>query len=153
MAERIYGLLEAMEKFVDGGVHLGFMNKILLDENRLLEFVDALKDSLPAEIQQAKTLLNARNEILGKAKEDALKTRESLQKSLQDPQVHSADRDRANRLLQDAHREALYIRQEADAYVEQSLMKVHRLLANLDREILNGLQVLGREESRAGQVG
>lgn len=152
MAERIYGLLKELDHFIDGGIHIGFINRVLLDETRVLEFVEAIRESLPGEIQQARTLLNARQEILRKANEDAKQRQDSLSQVMQDPQIHSADRERANRMLQDARREALYIRQEADAYVEQSLKRVHRLLAAMDQEVMNGLAYLGREDS-AGQVG
>lgn len=146
MAERIYGLLKEFEQFLDGGVHLTMVNKVVLDERKLYEFLGALEEVLPGEIRQAKTLLNARQDILRKANEEAQRRHEALPSALQDVSIHSADRERANRMLQDARREALFIRQEADAYVEKSLLRLSKMLTSMNQEVKNGLEYIGSTE-------
>ncbi len=63
-------LLEEFDEVLDGGMKLPG-KRTLLDAERIRELVDDIRLNIPAEIKQAKNIVNDRTEIITRAKSEA----------------------------------------------------------------------------------
>jgi len=64
-------LLDMLEAHVAEGRRVVFSNRIMVDEGEFMAIIDQLRDSIPAEIQQARRVLQDRQQIILEAQEEA----------------------------------------------------------------------------------
>lgn len=145
MSQRVLGLLDQFERMVDGALHLGWINKVVLDEKQTHEFFRAIREALPGEIHAARQVLENKEKILSGAREEADSRRQRLEDMLQAEPQSSKARERVNRILQEAHAEAALIRHEADDYAHSVLHKLFGQLSRMGNEIRNGMEHLAGE--------
>jgi vacuolar-type H+-ATPase subunit H len=80
---RIYELLDELKEELENSPKAVFSNKRTVDLDILLEIVGDLKKSIPEEIIEAQSVLSERDEIIGKANEDAASIINSAEDELQ----------------------------------------------------------------------
>ena len=60
--------IQELQAFQNGSTRVpGFRKKVMVDGDRFAALIDALKTSLPAEIQEAKEVLSQKDSILNQA--------------------------------------------------------------------------------------
>ncbi len=150
MSQRVLGLLDQFERMVDSALHLGWINKVVLDEKQTHEFFRALREALPGEIHAARQVLENKEKILSGAKEEAASRQDRLEEMLKTEPLSSKTRERVNRILQEAHAEAALIRHEADDYAHGVLHKLFGQLSRMGHEIKNGMEHLAGERAQDG---
>jgi hypothetical protein len=64
-------LLDMLEGHVADGRRFVFSNRIMVEEGEFMAIIDQLRESIPSEIQQARRVIQDRQEIILKAQEEA----------------------------------------------------------------------------------
>ena len=64
-------LLEDLESIVMNSSKMPFSNKKMVDEEEIMQIVDELKESMPAELDQAKKVLAEKDKIIADAQRQA----------------------------------------------------------------------------------
>ena len=80
---RIYELLEELREELENSPKAVFSNKRTVDLDILLEILGDMKNSIPDEIIEAQNLLAERDDIIGKANEEAASIISSAEDELQ----------------------------------------------------------------------
>ena len=123
----------------------------IVNRGQVLGLLDELRDLIPAEVQRAESLLDAREDVVEDGRreaqriiEDAHAERERL---ITETDVHRAAAEEADRLLGAAEHEARQMRQEVDDYVDTKLANFEIVLNKTLAAVLRGRDKLhGRHE-------
>ena len=67
----IVGLIDELVQLVGESRRMPFSRNILVDQDRFLDLVDLLRETVPAEIRQAQRVVRDRERIIGDAQRDA----------------------------------------------------------------------------------
>ncbi|MDR0914405.1 MAG: ATPase [Oscillospiraceae bacterium] len=124
---KIEELFDELQDMVHEAKVMPFMGgKILLEPERILDLLEEIHDNMPLEVQQAKSIVHERNQILAEAKregEDIIRNAEERRKNLikQSDIVHQATLQ-ANEIIADSKQKTTDMRRAANDYVE-NLMK------------------------------
>ncbi len=60
----IFGLLEEIVTLIDGASRVPLTGKVMVDGDKVLEYVDRIKARMPEEVKQAQEILNTSDELL-----------------------------------------------------------------------------------------
>ncbi|HEV2527612.1 MAG TPA: hypothetical protein VGT61_04055 [Thermomicrobiales bacterium] len=69
----IVDLIEQLQELLDESRKMPFSHSIMVDEARMVELVDLLRQTVPGEIRQAQRIVRERERILGEAQTEAAK--------------------------------------------------------------------------------
>lgn len=148
MAIDILHLVDRLEELVEQGRRLPLTSAVVIDEGTFLDIVDQMRISIPEEIKQAKRIEQERDEIIARAHAEAARIisqgREDAARLVAEHELRRQAQEQAERMLEEARRQAQAIRQGADDYAAEVLAKLSEEVANLQRVITNGLVALGQ---------
>jgi len=126
----------------------------LIDEGRALDILDQMRMSIPEEIKQAQQEIEERDKAIALAQEEAAqiisRAREDAARLLSEHVLRAQAEQQAQRILDEAQRQALVIRQGADDYAAQVLVRLSEEISGLQRTIANGLAALQGRNARPG---
>lgn len=146
----IMHLVDRLEELLNQSRPFPFTHNVLVDEDRMLDIIDQMRVAIPDEVKKAQQLVNQRDRILAQAQEEANRlvaiAREKSEQLLERDAIVQAAQARAEQLDAQAREEAERIRQEADAYVIETLSRLEMELDRLLTQVRNGIRKL-REES------
>jgi len=117
-----------------------FSSKIIVDEHRLTDIIDRLREAVPDELKRARRLISEQERLLGQANH-------VVQQALDEKGLTAAVEIERARLLDQARRDADAIHDGADEYARQVLEDMERRLSPILVSIQNGLADL-RERRR-----
>lgn len=80
MENRLYNLLEQLEEVLDRGTKVPLTGKVMVDEDVVLEILDAIRSVLPEEIREANMILAERERLIKQAESEGEKILERAQK-------------------------------------------------------------------------
>jgi cell division septum initiation protein DivIVA len=129
---------------------------LVINEDDFLDVIDQLRTAIPKEIKQAERVQQERERMIAQAEEEAERIVELAQeeagKVTEEHEIITAANQRAQTIIERAHREAEVLRLEADDYAKQVLVSLDKQLGTLEDQIAellttvrNGLQTLSRE--------
>jgi cell division septum initiation protein DivIVA len=139
----IEALIEEIYNVIDRGASLPFSSKIAIDKQNLLVLCDRLSAALPADIVQSKQIVRERDNILGKAEDEAfaiIKNAEEQQRRLvsrdvivEEAKIKAAEvTQRTQALAADiiarANAEAEQILNNANSYVNKAMSKTLEIM-------------------------
>jgi vacuolar-type H+-ATPase subunit H len=159
MAIDILHLVDRLEALVEQGRRLPLTSAVVIDEGTFLDIIDQMRISIPEEIKQAKRIEQERERIIAEAHAEAARIisqgREDAARLVADHELRRQAQEQAERMLEEARRQAQAIRQGADDYAAEVLAKLSDEVAGLQRVITNGLVALGQRRKAApgGQPG
>ena len=114
------------------GVPLG-NDKCIVERDKALGLLDDLKAVLPMELSEARRLVNARDEFVNNAKQEAESIRrgaEDQARQMVDQQsVYIAARQKAEDMVQDAEKKSRELRRVASSYLDDALRKTEDAVA------------------------
>lgn len=147
----IMHLVDRLEELLNQSRPFPFTHNVLVDENRMLDIIDQMRVVIPDEVKKAQQLINQRDRILAQAQEEANRlvaiAREKSEQLLERDAIVQAAQARADQIQATAREEAERIRQEADAYVIESLTRLEIELDRLLTQVRNGIRKLREETS------
>jgi cell division septum initiation protein DivIVA len=138
-------LIDRIEALVTNGRRLP-LGKVLLDEQELLEIIDQMRVAMPNEINQARRVVQEREQIIGQAQAEADKivtlARDKASMALSQDGLLIEAKTLSERMLSDSRKEAQTLKEEADSYAAEVLTKLESLLEAHLKQIRGGLAQL-----------
>jgi len=138
-----------LEDLLSQGARVPFSNKIIVDEEPLLNIIDQMRVSIPEEIKQAKRIQQEREKEIARGREEAAQiiaqAREEAARILDEHEIRQAAEAQADRILERARLEAQDISKGAADYAAQVLRELAEHLSKLQIVVNNGLKSLERQ--------
>jgi vacuolar-type H+-ATPase subunit H len=135
----IFVMLDEFEKEIESGKKFPLTEKVLLNQELLLDYIDRLRSELPEEMRQARWVLRERERVINEAEEEANKildnTKAKIQQLASESEVTKEAQVKAEQIMQDAHRVAYEIKLGANHYADD-------LLVALEDKLKNTLEVI-----------
>lgn len=161
-------MIERMEDYVLTGMGIPFTPFTVVNGEKLVPLLDRIRENLPAEIQQARQVLERRDEIVNDAQSKANQILQDAKKQsefmLSESELLRAVHEEANRIRQQitveleamrkktfeetealraqAQQEASSIREGADQYAEAILGSLDKSLGEFQTVVRNGQRYL-----------
>ena len=142
----ILHLIDRLEELFNESRALPFAHNVVVDEDRMLDIIDQMRIAIPEEVKKAQQLLNQSERILAQAEEKATRTtllaeEKAGELTAKDMVTQEATR-RSEQILNQARADAEATRDDADAYVVETLARVEDELSRLLNQVHNGIRAL-----------
>ena len=141
----LLNILSELEELIEESPKVPLSKRIMVDENKLLDYIDRIRTTLPDEVRQAKILMKEREKVLTESRREAQKVMEEVQRQIEqkvdESEMVLQSKQRAQEIIQQAEQMASEIRLGAKDYADDTM---HKLEEQLDK-IMAQVQ-MGREE-------
>lgn len=141
----VYRVLEKLETYVHDGTWLPAGYRVLSEE-RLIEFIEKIRSSLPEEVGRAKLIAKDQDRMIRAAQEKAqaivTEATSKHEELVDDHQIVQRARTTAEVVLREAEERALKVRQGADEYAAQVLIELEARLGNALGSVRKGRETL-----------
>jgi hypothetical protein len=141
----IYRVIDKLETYVREGTWLPFGHRILSEE-RLVEFIEKMRSTLPEEVGRAKVIATNKDRVIRDAQEKAqqIVTEAVAQKNelVEQQDIVKQARTTADIVLREAEEKARRIRAGADTYAAQVLADLESRLATALGSVKKGQEAL-----------
>jgi hypothetical protein len=141
----IYRVLDKLEAYVRSGTVLPLKRRVLSEE-RLFEFVEKIRSTLPEEVGRAKMIAKDKDRVLREAQERAqaivTDASEAHAQLVDDHEIVKRARITAETVLREAEARAARVREGADAYAAQVLVDLDSRLTNALGSVKKGIETL-----------
>ena len=150
----VYRVLDKLEAYIHEGTWLPAGYRVLSEE-KLMEFVEKMRSTLPEEVGRAKVITKDQERMIRAAQEkaqaivtEASSTHDQL---LDQHEIVARARTTAETVLREAEARAAKIREGADLYAAQLLGELEARLANALGSVRKGLETLDGKAPAASQ--
>ncbi len=120
------------------GVPLG-NEKCIVERDKVLNLLDEIKAQLPAEVAEARRLVNARNEFIGNAKREAEAIRKAAEdrarELVEEQEIVIAAKTRSNEVLTQAENRTRELYRVANEYVDDALRRTEEAINSALSEV------------------
>lgn len=151
----VYRVLDKLEAYVHEGTWLPAGYRVLSEE-RLIEFVEKIRATLPEEVGRAKIIAKDQERVLRHAQEKAqaiVDNAATVHEELVDQnEIVRRARTTADVVLREAEERARRIREGADQYAAQVLAEMEGRLASALGSVQKGREALHRTKAPAVQT-
>jgi cell division septum initiation protein DivIVA len=139
-------LFTQLEDLILGCPRVPLTSKIIMDEDRLLDLLDHLRQELPVELRHAQEVLAQRDALIQEAQREADATKGLAERQRQvmvtDTEIYRLGQMEAERLVREAERQIQAQQDSADIYAEEVLGELENKIARALQTIKNGRQYL-----------
>lgn len=151
----IQHLVDRLEQVLSESRRLPLTAMLLVDEDQIFNIVDQMRVAIPEEVKRANRVEAEKERILAQAKEEAERIRQLAKQEASElvrrDNVTLNAEQRANSVLDHAHREAETLRRDADVYVLDVLTKLEEDLVHSLNVVRNGVRKVELEREEAAQ--
>lgn len=141
----VYRVLEKLESYVQEGTWLPAGYRILSEE-RLIEFIEKVRSSLPEEVGRAKIIAKDQERMIRAAQEKAQaivsEATSKHQELVEDHEIVDRARKTAEIILREAEERARKVREGADQYAMQMLGELEARLSGALGSVRKGREAL-----------
>lgn len=141
----VYRVLEKLESYVHEGTWLPAGYRVLSEE-RLIEFIEKLRSSLPEEVGRAKIIAKDQDRMIRAAQEKAqaivTEATSKHQELVDDHEIVERARKTAEIVLREAEERARKVREGADQYAMQLLGELEGRLSGALGSVRKGREAL-----------
>ncbi|MBC7543116.1 MAG: hypothetical protein H7338_10330 [Candidatus Sericytochromatia bacterium] len=145
---QINALLDKIERLVLNSAKLPLVNRVMVDEDKLFDLLDGLRQQLPAEIEQAKQVVAHKSAIMAEAQrraEQIITTAEKKARGLiSENEVLREAQDEAETMRRRAADECVLQQDGADRYADEVLTNLEQKISRALTTIQNGRTQLTR---------
>ncbi len=138
----LLSILNEMEEFVQNSSRVPMTKKVLVDEDRMLDFLDRIRTILPEEVRKAKWVVQEREKVINETKAEAARMIEEAQKDIQrraeESEIVKQARAMADEIIQKAEETSKEMRLGARDYADDVLARLEARLDRLIKEIESG---------------
>lgn len=151
---KLMALLDELEQFVENSRRLPLTDKIILDGDQLLDYLDQIRDALPEEIEEAKRIYRDRERVITDAKYEAdhmvEETRLQINRMVENHEVSRQAQGIAEEVIEQARKVAREIRNGANEYADDVLRELEEVMESAGINLEQSLRAVkgGREELR-----
>ncbi len=140
MATGVDELLDMLFVMVDEARNAPFSpGKCVIERDKALDLIEEIKGKFPVELAEARKVLNARTDYMNAAKREAdeIKRRAEINagQMVDESQVTSQARQKANAIVAQAEARAKEVRKVANEYCEDVLRRTEEALADAHTEM------------------
>jgi hypothetical protein len=140
MAEGVEELLTVLYNMIQDSFTLPFgREKCVLDRSRAMELIEEINALLPSDLEQARKIVEAKNDILGNAKREAEAIRrqaeERARAMVSREEITLSARKKANDLIEAAESRSKEVRLATNQYVDDALKRTEEALAEALNEV------------------
>src|SRR4051812_15048847 len=139
-------LIDRLETMIRAGRRMPITNKLMMDEQELVDLIDQMRTVLPEEIRYAKHVLREKEQILADAQaqaDDILRTaREQADVMIQREGLLKEARAQADQIIRQSKEEAERVTVGADNYTKQVLTDLEEALNRHLASVHKGLDTL-----------
>ncbi|MDQ2909059.1 MAG: hypothetical protein M3R44_06905 [Candidatus Eremiobacteraeota bacterium] len=150
----IYRVIDKLEAYVREGTWVPLGHRILSEE-RLLEYVEKMRSTLPEEVSRAKLIATNKDRVIRDAQEraQAIVTEAVAQKNelVEGQDVVRVARTTADVVLREAEEKARKVRAGADAYAATVLAELEARLATALGSVQKGREALAPTPAQTPQ--
>jgi len=148
----IYRVIDKLEAYIRDGTVLPLRRRILSEE-RLLEFIEKMRSTLPEEVGKAKLIARDKDRVLREAQEraEAIVSEASTAHAsrIDEHELVVQARRTAEIVLREAEEKAQKVRAGADAYAAQVLTDLDGRLAIAAGSVRKGIEALAATRATA----
>ncbi|NLM60588.1 MAG: hypothetical protein GX193_00740 [Clostridiales bacterium] len=142
MAEGVEELLTVLYNMIQDSFALPFgRSKCIIDRSRAMELIEEINALLPSDLEQARKIVEAKNEILGNAKREAeaikRQAEERAKAMVAREEITQTARQKANDIVAAAENKAKEIRMATNQYVDDALKRTEEALTEALNEVRN----------------
>jgi len=138
----LFNILNELEELIEESPRVPMTKRIMVDENRILDYLDRIRTSLPEEVRQAKWLVKEREKVLSESKKEAQRLLEDVQREIEQRAEDSEIVRKAEHLAQETIKKAEsvagQIKQGAREYADEILQGLEEKLGKILNEISAG---------------
>jgi len=131
-----------MEELIENCARIPMTRKVLVDEDRLLDFMDRIRTTMPDEIRQAKWIIQEREKVIADSKREAARILEDAQKEIEkqaeESEVARQAQIVAEEIINKAKTIAQEVREGARAYADDILKSLAENVAGVMEQIQQG---------------
>ena len=157
----ITNLIDQLENLISSGTGVPTTGRIFLEKERLANLIQALKDAVPVDIQEAQDLLKMRENLINQAlqegrriksvAEEEAKTRLAENTILKEAEAMSQEilektKGQAQDILADTETQAIKQREEADLYSKGTLEKLEEELYTMINTVRHGIELIDSQK-------
>ena len=125
-------LLEDLESLVMNASKMPFSNKKMVEEEEILQIIDDLKESMPAELEQAKKVLAEKDKINSDAQHHAesmvAQAKDYIAKLTEESELVRQAQEHANQIIQNANDSSEQLKNSSITYAGDVLKYVESTL-------------------------
>ena len=148
----IYRVIDKLEAYVKEGTVLPLKYRVLSEE-RLMEFIEKMRSTLPEEVGRAKIISNNKDRVLREAQEKA----QAIVSEVSDTHAQLIDQQEIVRqarltaeiIMREAEEKAQKVRYGADAYAAQVLTDLDARLSTALGSVKKGIESLAGQRANA----
>ena len=152
-------LIDRLDNLIASSRRMPLVNQIMLKEGEILSIIDQMRTSIPEEVKQARRIVQEKERILSLAQEEAsnllARAREETEHAMQREGLLHAAEERSQELIRQAARrseemmhqaeeEAERLKDDADAYVVETLRAMREHLLGIETEIGRSIMSIER---------
>jgi vacuolar-type H+-ATPase subunit H len=141
-------LVDRLENLIAGSRRMPLVNQIMIKESDILNIVDQLRTTIPDEIKMARRIIQEKERILAQAQADAstllARAQEESERAIKREGLLLAAGERSQEIVREAQEQAERLKDDADAYVGETLRSLRDHLASI--EISVGRTILSIEK-------
>lgn len=146
-------LIDRLEELVAQGTRVPMGSGVVIHRQRLLDLIDRLRVTLPADVRQSREIIQRREEVLADAQEEAAriiaKAQAEVEERLKTESVVKEAEERAREMVREAENRAQNLVRDAETQARERLDEAQ---SGADREVeeadLYALQTLRRLETQ-----
>jgi len=142
----ILHLIDRLEELFNESKAVPLANRILVDEDKLLDLIDQMRLSVPEEIRKAQSIINQQDRIVAQATEEANRivalARQQREKLIAKDLIVEKAKLAAENIKNQAIQENEVIKREADQYAIDSLDHLEVELSKILYQVRNGITAL-----------
>jgi hypothetical protein len=155
-------LVDRLENLIGSSRKMPLINQIMIKESEILNIVDQMRTSIPDEIKLARRIIQEKERIIAQAQADAstllARAREESERAIKREGLLQAAGERSLEMMREAEENTEKLKNDADAYVVETLRALRDHLTNIDVTVsrtilsiekgLESLEPLPDEEER-----
>jgi F0F1-type ATP synthase membrane subunit b/b' len=146
-------LIDRLEELVDKGTRVPMGSGVVLHRQRLLDLIDRMRVAMPADVREAREVLQKREEVLVEAQEEAgriiARAQAELEERLKQEAVTKAAEERAIQIVGEAEQRAEGLVQDAETQARDRLDEAQQAAQReMEEADLYALQTLRRLEAQ-----
>ncbi|MFW6069055.1 MAG: hypothetical protein ACOC9E_05685 [Chloroflexota bacterium] len=152
----IQHLVDRLEQILSESRRVPMTTTLMVDEEQVFNIVDQLRVAIPDEVRRANRVESEKERILAQAQEEAARIRQLAKQEAEElirrDAIVASAHQRAENVLERAHREAEILRHDADVYVVDVLAKLEEDLLRSLSVVRNGLRKVQAEQAAAAEA-
>jgi cell division septum initiation protein DivIVA len=131
----LFNIINELEELIESSPKVPMTKRVLVDEDRLLDYLDRIRASMPEELRQAKWVLQERDKVINESKREAVRIIEDaemqLEKKAVDSEVTRKAQEMGDEIRLRSEEMARQIKQGALDYADEMLAELEGKLNNI----------------------